>query len=80
MVFMYAMNCLKRPQYVDGSGQKDLKKVPKRPKENLQKWQKISTQDSNVVPHRSTSWARRCLTSLSEREAVFSSLYGRFYF
>ena len=42
----------------------------KRKKEN-------NTQDSNVVPHRSTSWARACLTSLSRREAVLSSWYGR---
>ena len=38
---------------------------------------KNNTQDSNVVPHRSTNWARRCLTSQSERDAVLSSLYGR---
>ena len=30
-----------------------------------------------MVPHRSTNRARRCLTSLSRREAVLSSLYGR---
>ena len=46
---------------------------------SVRKLQKVSTQDSNVVPHRSTNWARRCLTSLSEREAVFSSLYGRLW-
>ena len=39
--------------------------------------QKINTRDSNVVPHRSTNLARWCLTSLSRREAVLSSLYGR---
>ena len=38
---------------------------------------KNNTQDSNVVPHLSTNWARRCLTSLSRREAVLSSWYGR---
>ena len=38
---------------------------------------KNNTWDSNVVPHRSTNQARRCLTSLSRREAVLSSLYGR---
>ena len=31
---------------------------------------KNNTKDSNVVPHRSTSLARQCLTSLSRREAV----------
>ena len=36
-----------------------------------------NTQDSNVVPHRSTNWARACLTSLSRREAVLSCWYGR---
>ena len=41
------------------------------------KWQKNNTRDSNVVPHRSTNLARRCLTSLSRREAVLSSWYGR---
>ena len=30
----------------------------------------FSTQGSNVVTHRSTSWAGTCLTSLSGREAV----------
>ena len=39
--------------------------------------QKNNTQDSNVVPHRSTNWARRCLTSQSERDAVLSSWCGR---
>ena len=39
--------------------------------------QKNNTWDSNVVPHRSTNLARRCLTSLSRREAVLSSWYGR---
>ena len=39
--------------------------------------QKNNTQDSNVVPHRSTNWARQCLTSLSRREAVLSLWYGR---
>ena len=38
---------------------------------------KNNTRDSNVVPHRSTNLARRCLTSLSRREAVLSSWYGR---
>eukprot|EP00970_Alexandrium_tamarense_P002843 scaffold398_cov198-Alexandrium_tamarense.AAC.7 len=33
------------------------------------KIQKNNTRDSNVVPHRSTSLARQCLTSLSRREA-----------
>ena len=33
--------------------------------------------DSNVVPHRSTNQTRRCLTSLSRREAVLSSWCGR---
>jgi hypothetical protein len=42
-----------------------------------QKWQKNNTQDSNVVPHRSTNRARTCLTSLSRREAVLSCWYGR---
>jgi hypothetical protein len=32
-----------------------------------------------VVPHRSTNRARTCLTSLSRREAVLSSWYGRSY-
>ena len=36
---------------------------------------KNNTRDSNVVPHRSTNQARRCLTSLSRREAVLSSWY-----
>jgi hypothetical protein len=39
--------------------------------------QKNNTRDSNVVPHRSTNLARRCLTSQSGRDAVLSSLYGR---
>ena len=30
-----------------------------------------------MVPHRSTNLTRRCLTSLSGREAVLSSWYGR---
>ena len=30
-----------------------------------------------MVPHRSTNRARRCLTSMSRREAVLSSWYGR---
>jgi hypothetical protein len=42
-----------------------------------QKNKKNNTRDSNVVPHRSTNRARRCLTSLSRREAVLSSWYGR---
>jgi hypothetical protein len=45
-----------------------------------EKWknhQKNNTRDSNVVPHRSTNLARRCLTSQSGRNAVLSSLYGR---
>lgn len=41
------------------------------------KEQKNNTRDSNVVPHRSTSLARQCLTSLSRREAVLSLWYGR---
>ena len=41
------------------------------------KKQKNNTWDSNVVPHRSTNQARRCLTSLSRREAVLSTWYGR---
>ena len=35
-----------------------------------------NTWDSNVVPHRSTNQARRCLTSQSRRDAVLSALYG----
>ena len=35
-----------------------------------------NTQDSNVVPHRSTNSTRQCLTSLSRREAVLSLWYG----
>ena len=46
-------------------------------KEGGSKHQKNNTRDSNVVPHRSTNLARRCLTSLSRREAVLSSWYGR---
>ena len=38
---------------------------------------KHNTRDSNVVPHRSTNRARCCLTSLSGREAVLSTWYGR---
>jgi hypothetical protein len=38
---------------------------------------KNNTWDSNVVPHHSTNQARRCLTSLSRREAVLSTWYGR---
>ena len=49
-----------------GEGRKEQKK-------------KNNTRDSNVVPHRSTNRARRCLTSLSRREAVLSSWYGRSY-
>ena len=45
--------------------------------ETRQKKEKNNTWDSNVVPHRSTNQARRCLTSLSRREAVLSSWYGR---
>ena len=41
------------------------------------KSKKNNTRDSNVVPHRSTNRARRCLTLLSRREAVLSSWYGR---
>jgi hypothetical protein len=41
------------------------------------KSKKNNTWDSNVVPHRSTNQARRCLTSQSGRDAVLSSLYGR---
>jgi hypothetical protein len=43
------------------------------------KHKKNNTWDSNVVPHRSTNQARRCLTSLSRREAVLSTWYGRSY-
>ena len=39
--------------------------------------QKNNTQDSNVVPHHSTNWARTCLTLLSRREAVLSCWCGR---
>ena len=45
--------------------------------EKRKKGKKNNTRDSNVVPHRSTNRARTCLTSLSRREAVLSSLYGR---
>ena len=48
-----------------------------RSKETGSRLQKNNTRDSNVVPHRSTNLARRCLTSLSRREAVLSSWYGR---
>ena len=41
------------------------------------RYKKNNTRDSNVVPHRSTSLARQCLTSLSRREAVLSLWYGR---
>jgi hypothetical protein len=41
------------------------------------KIKKNNTRDSNVVPHRSTNLAGRCLTSQSGRDAVLSSLYGR---
>ena len=40
-------------------------------------FKKNNTWYSNVVPHRSTNRARRCLTSLSRREAVLSPWYGR---
>ena len=36
-----------------------------------------NTQDSNVVPHHSTNWARSSLTLLSRREVVLSCWYGR---
>lgn len=49
-------------------------------KMRTQNVQKNNTRDSNVVPHRSTNRARRCLTSLSRREAVLSSWYGRSWF
>ena len=45
--------------------------------ETEQNDKKNNTRDSNVVPHRSTSLARQCLTSLSRREAVLSLWYGR---
>ena len=45
--------------------------------QEMQKEQKNNTRDSNVVPHRSTNLARKCLTSLSRREAVLSLWYGR---
>jgi hypothetical protein len=54
----------------------NLKRKRKR-KRKLKKFKKNNTRDSNVVPHRSTNRARRCLTSLSRREAVLSSWYGR---
>jgi len=38
-----------------------------------EKMEKNNTWDSNVVPHRSTNQAQRCLTSLSRREAVLST-------
>ena len=50
--------------------------VPSRRKEE-EKDKKNNIRDSNVVPHRSTNLTRRCLTSLSGREAVLSSWYGR---
>ena len=43
----------------------------------ISKQKEKNTWDSNVVPHRSTNQARGCLTSLSRREAVLSSWYGR---
>ena len=49
-------------------------------KQDVVERQKINTRDSNVVPHRSTNLARWCLTSLSRREAVLSSLYGRSWY
>ena len=45
--------------------------------ETEQNDKKNNTRDSNVVPHRSSSLARQCLTSLSRREAVLSLWYGR---
>ena len=36
-----------------------------------------NTPYSKLVPHATTNGARRCLTSLSRREAVLSSWYGR---
>ena len=42
----------------------------------LKKSKNKNTWDSNVVPHRSTNQARRCLTSQSRRDAVLSALYG----
>ena len=50
-------------------------RIPKLQKETKKE---INIRDSNVVPHRSTNLTRRCLTSLSGREAVLSSWYGRF--
>ena len=43
----------------------------------LMRNKKNNIRDSNVVPHRSTNLTRGCLTSLSGREAVLSSWYGR---
>jgi hypothetical protein len=37
----------------------------------------ILKRTTNVVPHRSTIQAKRCLTLQSGRDAVLSSLYGR---
>ena len=38
---------------------------------------KNNIENSNVVPHRSTTSTRSCLTSMSRRVSVFSWLYGR---
>ena len=52
---------------------------PKKNKKKLPAKKEYNTRDSNVVPHRSTNRARTCLTSLSRREAVLSSWYGRIH-
>jgi hypothetical protein len=63
-------NCLITEERVERTTSREAK-------EGGSKRQKNNTRDSNVVPHRSTNLARRCLTSLSRREAVLSSWYGR---
>ena len=40
-------------------------------------FRKNNIENSNVVPHRSTTSTRSCLTSMSRRVSVFSWLYGR---
>ena len=62
---------------MDVSSVRGLKEETKNIREISDGDKKNNTRDSNVVPHRSTSLARRCLTSLSRREAVLSSWYGR---
>ena len=44
-----------------------------------QKRKNYSTEASRVLPDRTTDWAGRCLTSLIERDVVFSSANGRRY-